>query len=573
MKFELLPNEILIECFEYLNILDLYHSFNQLNYRFSHLIQNISSYLNFQHIRKNIFNQFCSEILSNSEIKQQIYSLHLSNENTCNQIETFLSLVSLNELSHLHSLTLTQIEENNIALLKSTLPSLSSLHSFHLISPETDEDEIISALPISNLRRLSLLSLPSLLTHIQQPTIITHLTFYSCSLEQLLYQLFKYVPRLKYLNIGCISKYYRSTKYDKTTEKIKAVHLKQLVIGKLTYEFDDFKIFVKQIPNLKCLTISADDNIDMMSANRWEKLITFSLPHLKTFQFKFSYNVRHADPTFLKMLLLFQCDFWHKKHQWKTEIMRDNDSLSIYTVPYLSNTFKLDRYVKKVGNNVLDNSTVFAKVTNLTLNYKQITKECSYRFSNVISLKLIHSDENFKPIRNVEYLKNIIKLSNLKHFDISMCSQVILSGELLIILKQSPQLSSMTINPVDLTSIFNDDELCQYLNKMVKKLDLHETEYCSLSDSDEVNKFCEVFSNVEQLIFISDAPAYSLCLLYRLSKLSTVHIYLSEKDISINSNFNMAFTNALRELNFLFRFKGINTDIAELSIWIDKNTN
>ncbi len=32
MKFELLPSEIMIECFEYLNVPDIFYSFDQLNY-------------------------------------------------------------------------------------------------------------------------------------------------------------------------------------------------------------------------------------------------------------------------------------------------------------------------------------------------------------------------------------------------------------------------------------------------------------------------------------------------------------------------------------------------------------
>src|SRR5579871_1093229 len=99
MKFELLPNEILLECFEYLNIFDIFHAFDQLNYRFSKLLRNIPIHLNFQNIRKTQFFRFCQEKLSNSEIKQQIYSIRLSNKDTCGQIRTFLSLFQLNEFS------------------------------------------------------------------------------------------------------------------------------------------------------------------------------------------------------------------------------------------------------------------------------------------------------------------------------------------------------------------------------------------------------------------------------------------------------------------------------------------
>ena len=87
MKFELLPNEIFIECFQYLNAPDIFYSFDQLNYRFHTLIRNIPLHLNFQQLKKSIFNQFCQIILSNPEIKQNIISLKLSNKGTRGQIQ------------------------------------------------------------------------------------------------------------------------------------------------------------------------------------------------------------------------------------------------------------------------------------------------------------------------------------------------------------------------------------------------------------------------------------------------------------------------------------------------------
>jgi hypothetical protein len=85
-KFELLPNKIMIECFGYLNAWDIFYSFYRLNYRFDKLIQ------------KTIFDQFCTTMLSNSEIKRQIYSLRLSNDDTCGQIQAFLSFFKFHQL-------------------------------------------------------------------------------------------------------------------------------------------------------------------------------------------------------------------------------------------------------------------------------------------------------------------------------------------------------------------------------------------------------------------------------------------------------------------------------------------
>jgi hypothetical protein len=114
MNFELLPNEIFIECFDYLNAPEIFYSFDQLNYRFSKLIRTIPLHLNCEYTSKSIFDQFGTKMLSTPEIKTQIRSLHLLNYNTCISIQAFLSFFSLDEFSHLRSLTVTLIEENNV---------------------------------------------------------------------------------------------------------------------------------------------------------------------------------------------------------------------------------------------------------------------------------------------------------------------------------------------------------------------------------------------------------------------------------------------------------------------------
>ena len=69
MEVELLPNEIFIQSFLYLSALDIFYSFDRLNYRFSTFIRNISLDLDFLQTKKSKFNQFCQIILSNPDIK------------------------------------------------------------------------------------------------------------------------------------------------------------------------------------------------------------------------------------------------------------------------------------------------------------------------------------------------------------------------------------------------------------------------------------------------------------------------------------------------------------------------
>ncbi len=73
MKFEYLPNEIFIECFQYLNTLDIFHPFDQLNNRFDQLIRNISLHLNFENVHQSKFDQLCSSIFFNPDTVESTY--------------------------------------------------------------------------------------------------------------------------------------------------------------------------------------------------------------------------------------------------------------------------------------------------------------------------------------------------------------------------------------------------------------------------------------------------------------------------------------------------------------------
>ncbi|CAF1343992.1 unnamed protein product, partial [Rotaria sordida] len=123
-KFELLSNEIFVECFEYLSAFDIYYSFHRLNYRCEKLIRSIPLKINVKQVRKTIFDQLCNRMFSNSEIKKQIYSLRSSNEDTYDQIQVFLSIFLLDEFPSLRLLTLTDVDSSNFHRLKSMLPLL-----------------------------------------------------------------------------------------------------------------------------------------------------------------------------------------------------------------------------------------------------------------------------------------------------------------------------------------------------------------------------------------------------------------------------------------------------------------
>jgi hypothetical protein len=267
MKFELLPNEIFIQCFQYLNAADIFYSFDQLNYRFYRLIQNISLHLNFQQLKKSRFNQCCQILLSNPEIKYKIISLKLSNNDTHGQIHEFLSLFRLNEFINLQSLSLIYVTDKNVEQLKSMLPLLSNLYYFSYYDWKHQDSQILSMLPKSKLRILSIPIIDSNSESIFNE--ITSLKISHCYLENL-YELFKYLSMLKYLKIEhLVDQMYMNNLSKLPNEK--ALYLKEFIVNNSMQNFKDIKILLKRIPNLTIFTIKAADEITMIDADRWQQ--------------------------------------------------------------------------------------------------------------------------------------------------------------------------------------------------------------------------------------------------------------------------------------------------------------
>ncbi len=82
MKFEYLPNEILMRCFQHLNAADVIHSFDQLNCRVSQLIRNTLLHLSCSQSHQcllNIYDQMFIQSLTITNCKfEEIFQLFKS---------------------------------------------------------------------------------------------------------------------------------------------------------------------------------------------------------------------------------------------------------------------------------------------------------------------------------------------------------------------------------------------------------------------------------------------------------------------------------------------------------------
>jgi hypothetical protein len=346
-----------------------------------------------------------------------------------------------------------------------------------------------------------------------------------------LFHLFKSLSRLKYLSIGILDIGYDILTIDQLhLTNNHAVHLKRLVIDEFRDEFNLLEILLQRTPNLKQLTISVTDNIEMIDACRWERLITVSLPCLNVFNFTFGVTFEDNDNDISDRFQLFQTEFWHQQHHWYTEWQLDKNTLLVYTTPYMLNEYIVTPYTKRYCNASMNSFMTFKNVTDLTLFIGAITDTCQYHFPNVQSLEIDNDrvDENhtypFLKTKHVLSLKSIVNLWNLTHLDITWKCKIKSPSVVLHLLQEAPHISSLRIHKRTLFLWFNNRELCKYFNKMIKKLDIVISLH-TFTDSFEIVKLFEVFSNIEQFRCIVNRQNNLLTILNELSKLSHMKIF------------------------------------------------
>lgn len=188
MKFEFLPNEILLECFEYFNAFNIFYSFDQLISRINNLIRHVPLYVTLQDVNKSMFDQFCTKMILNPDIQNQMYSIHFPDEQEHLLYKLFLSYFSLNIFSNLRKLDI-----------------MKRFKSIALIRPMHEPSELYleikaADVPLSKLQILSVSTINSFEEHFHEFSSLIRLTISNCRLLDLS-KLLTYTPLLEYLKI------------------------------------------------------------------------------------------------------------------------------------------------------------------------------------------------------------------------------------------------------------------------------------------------------------------------------------------------------------------------------------
>jgi hypothetical protein len=328
------------------------------------------------------------------------------------------------------------------------------------------------------------------------------------------------MPMLEYLHIkhcrGMFKTYRRKAYYIPCY----AAHLKQLIIDEMDFfGFDTLEMFLRGTPHLRSLTICADGWRDWANAVQWEDLISTSLHDLKNFNFRFGHvdDDDDIENNFASRFQEFQTDFWRKQHQWYTDYLCTRYSKIIYTTSYRSLIYQLRIFSDE---DIYMNSCRFDNLRELILYSKVQAQQCRSYFVKMTSFILENSSLKTKQI---DILTKMISLFDLKEFKIPSKCELESSSVLLHILKQAPQLSSITMDQNMLISFLNDHELCKYLKKTIQTLNLSYDTDRSLKAFDnyeELRLFCKTFSNLKNLQCYVDKKTEFMFIINELSQLA-----------------------------------------------------
>ena len=311
MKFEELVNELLLDIFEFIDIIRLLRAFYGLNSRLNNLVsKSIRIYhVDFRSLPRQEFDDFCQRYLPS--MINGVQSICLSDDDeTPNLSQNFLSYdFNLTQFIHLQSLSFYSIDSIN--LINRIVFQCLNLTHFKMINCCTDTKRIMSSsrpisialynsLGIDDARRNSVQLMKNIWS---LPKLINcSLIFYfgetrSASVVS---------SSIKYLYIESINSIYELDWLFQCTPHLQQFHTKfecineivqmrisasSLVSLKVQWEgsLNSLKHLLSQAKNLRYLII--DTSTIYLNGYEWEQILVEYLSQIKVFRFKNEYQI------------------------------------------------------------------------------------------------------------------------------------------------------------------------------------------------------------------------------------------------------------------------------------------
>ena len=509
-------------------------------------IRLMNSTFDFRNITTLEYYQICKRLLSDSEIKKQIYSLKLTTRNAY-QIEIVESkFSSFDGFDYLRSLSLITFYEDSHAQWNRDLSKLFQLRCFHMIDTIFAVSSYLTKLPMSQMQILTLPTIHSTdLTRINFSSITTLKIFGSHMIY--IHDFLTDMTNLKYPHAKVSYSYgTRPYKYDEKMKNLimnnPSTSLRKLTLRHCKDGFVFVEDLLKRTPNLIVLTLIDYQDENLFNVNQWQSLIQSKLTKLKLFNFTCSFrsHIRHSEVR--EVFQQLQNEFWLKEHQWCTDCILLKEYSMLYTVPYAYTKYTLESYSEAVFNKTIDyHQNIFDSVKYLKFKFDPIIHKYPYYFPSVTSIEL---DQCYLNEEYVELLKTMVNLTNLSNLSISSNCQLEQSSVLLKILKQMPNLASLSVDHETLISLLDDDFY-------------------------QISTLWRTFQNIEELeCAIKNRQSIRFILEY-LRNLTSMKIHLETITTTVVNSFAWFAEEIAGKLDRKIVVESV-LDTKTLSIWISK---
>ena len=353
-----LPVEILHHIIDYLDTPTIFLSFPNVCTYLRAISHTYNRYqLDFNSISKPDFHRICQYIPC-----EDILSLTLSDGNeTPGQIKLFLSLFNIEQFTRLLSLTLLEIDDDNLSQIlcldiTSTLTSLSiNWQESHCPANKT-LSLLSTLLKRLNLRRLTLKTSSYTIGEISWPVQCTleHLTLMYITQKQYC-TLLRETPNLRTLVLNHCSMHQINDNISTLSVPVSYKQLTSLILIDSRMSMNGLTSILSITPSLIylkiiCLPDSFDTIID---GCHWEQFIRANLPVLHRFEFFFTniYNAYYEPRDVESIISRFRTPFWSEEKHWfvTCDYINYLNQVMLYTTPLCTTDFTYECEANKVS--------------------------------------------------------------------------------------------------------------------------------------------------------------------------------------------------------------------------------
>ncbi|CAF3667765.1 unnamed protein product [Rotaria sordida] len=511
-KFDILPNEILLEIFEYLPTVNIFEIFFYLNPRYNRLLLSIRLRIDLLNISKQVFDYYNYSLFPIAS--QCIISLR------CEDVfDRLIHHIHLSNFISLEYLTITNIKKSTLQYIIPYLNKFTNLIYLNLqISTGLINNELYFEESMPSIEKCILnFNKRIIIEGNQCYSNLKYLTINQYHINDLLSFLHIYTPQLRHLTITLNDEYNSKQLLPKIENKHS---LESLIIKECHIPFSRIEqLILISLPYLKRLHINAI-GIDYADGQQWQRVLSTYFPCLIKFKLYITFPEEDASTPILRTQLLKTFEtIYFLSHNWYFAFLHhpSSSNIDLFSLPLFNNKIHAnlyDTYIEKTINDI----NIFENINELSLfltnsnEYLKLSKSC---FSNVKNLKLISRFQfNERQPRTLFVdISNLIIFSKLE--SIEFIGNYFPSTSF-ILLDYTTKLQSLSIsflNLIQMTKTLTDQHICQQLTKLIKHLKI--TSINDVSNFAMFERLPLVFCHLESLSLslINPKDLYTLIVL------------------------------------------------------------